>query len=380
MPKAKSKRKERAGEQANGLPLLLRAIRSEAQGHDGNQGFLSLLQEHRLYALAAAHPEFVEESAAFNASDLGEQLVQIRRRLAIRDALLESGLGTAINALEKAGVQPLILKGRALGMTLYEKPWHRPHSDIDLLISPADRKAVHNLLPTLGFELPFGIRGDLTSHQFLYRKELQAGVTLHLDIHWRLSNRQHFARAIRYRDARLRSITIERQGVQHRLLHPEDLLLHALIHLHAHHDDEDRPYLWFYDIHLLLKTLTDSELDRVLDRAIACEASTVARIGIESTIKLCGTKLPANIQTKLQDMPDDSSADYIEMSRIAEIKADFSALAGTAEKFTYLRELIFPPPRSMLERYDYQSRALLPFAYIRRLLEVARGESGSEEH
>lgn len=334
-----------------------------------------LLADHRLHALVTTKSSELGPHLAD--LDQGPELIEMLaaarqslRLLALRDTILEKGLADALRALELAGIQPVILKGRALALTVYDDPWHRPHSDVDLLIDAGDVAVTQRVLDSAGFALPHGIRGQFTSHQFLYSRELAAGVQLHLDVHWKLSNRHQFAEAITYSEARRRAQSICLHGVTHRIVSFEDALLHALIHLYAHHHDEFQPAIWLYDIYLLIEQLTDAQLLALLRRAQSAGASSVAKRGIERAVAACGTTLSDQVRIALSTLPEDESEAFFEMSRIDEIRSDLRVIRSPTARAQYLAEVAFPPASSMLERYGYRARLLLPVAYTRRTLEA----------
>ena len=51
-----------------------------------------------------------------------------------------------LGALARVGIQALLLKGTALACYAYEKPWHRPSADIDLLVAPSDAMKAREVL------------------------------------------------------------------------------------------------------------------------------------------------------------------------------------------------------------------------------------------
>ena len=71
-------------------------------------------------------------------------------------------------ALADIGVQPIILKGTALAYALYPDPMLRARGDTDIIIPSTERRRVHDVLTTLGFELRMGVSGEFISYQASY--------------------------------------------------------------------------------------------------------------------------------------------------------------------------------------------------------------------
>lgn len=72
------------------------------------------------------------------------------RLVAMRCLLLDSRAAHAINALESAGLQVILLKGRVTTVWLYDDGI-RSYGDIDLLIDPVHRQQVVDVLASIGY-------------------------------------------------------------------------------------------------------------------------------------------------------------------------------------------------------------------------------------
>jgi len=148
-------------------------------------------------------------------------------------------LATVLQRANAAGVPIIVLKGAALLGHLYELH-ERPMSDVDLLISPADRE---RLLECLAPEVSLVQRSpvlDLLPHdlsgEFGARFE-----GLPLDVHTNLMNRPWLRRvvALDERDLWERAIPVRVAGHPALRLSPEDQLLHLASHSVLHHSKWD---------------------------------------------------------------------------------------------------------------------------------------------
>ena len=64
-----------------------------------------------------------------------------------------SDLAEVLAALDEEGIRHLLLKGLALGLTVYAKPWHRPMTDSDLLVPAEDVERAARKLLSVGWAL-----------------------------------------------------------------------------------------------------------------------------------------------------------------------------------------------------------------------------------
>jgi len=55
--------------------------------------------------------------------------------------------------LEAEGLEALLVKGAALAVTVYPRPWDRQMRDIDLLVSPGRRERIIRVLEAMGFRV-----------------------------------------------------------------------------------------------------------------------------------------------------------------------------------------------------------------------------------
>jgi hypothetical protein len=103
-----------------------------------------------------------------------------RRANEIRTAALRD----ILSALNTAAIPVVVLKGAALSHFLYPEPALRPHSDLDLLVSPAHLFRAQQVVQSLGFEGP---QVTSVTHRHLPPlHRLQDGLNVEVEIHQRL--------------------------------------------------------------------------------------------------------------------------------------------------------------------------------------------------
>ena len=139
-----------------------------------------------------------------------------------------------VRECEKQGIDIIVLRGLALGATVYKKPYLRPFSDLDLLIRKADFPAVREIFKKHGFAPPPGLlpeRYFLKYHLHLQLKEGERGVVA--EIHWSLDH-PYSLYTIDYPRLLRGKREAEFSGIKLPVLNPEDRLLTLSLHLFKH--------------------------------------------------------------------------------------------------------------------------------------------------
>lgn len=116
--------------------------------------------------------------SALNASvALQQRLTSLHRQQVVHQLMQDAAMRTAGDALSAASIAFVWLKAAAVRAELYPRPGLRPSTDLDLLVSPADRyRAIAALLSVGGTRLA---SSDASSHEEVVRIG-----SVDLDIHW----------------------------------------------------------------------------------------------------------------------------------------------------------------------------------------------------
>ncbi len=154
-----------------------------------------------------------------------------------------------------------LLKGAALGRTIYGNPAIRPVSDIDLLIDREAVSAAQSTLASLGYQA-VGIAADKRIGPWVrrYRAELPlvADVPgcgrLLVELHWALVEVPYYVERISPPDI-WREASAAPGLPQFLVPRPAVLLAHAAAHLAMHHS-RDLRLLWLVDIDRLARSAT----------------------------------------------------------------------------------------------------------------------------
>jgi hypothetical protein len=176
---------------------------------------------------------------------LAEGLRRDYHHTAAANAILRDELWRLLDALEAAGIAPILLKGAALAWRTYSSPALRPMGDLDLLIAPAEVEGAVSALEAAGYEW-LDKDGRPQAMQQLSGGEVQlarscAGSRVLVELHWWAFAGEWSRHAGLLDDtachARARSVLVEGRPV--RLLHPHDQLLHLAHHMAVSHQLSD---------------------------------------------------------------------------------------------------------------------------------------------
>jgi hypothetical protein len=277
-------------------------------------------------------------------------------------------------ALHERNVHPLLLKGAAVAFTHYPDPTLRPRADTDLLVAEDQQHSACEILEQLGYRrMPLTI-GELVTYQALYAKADARDMRHAIDLHWRVSNPQVFAHALRWDDLLASAARIPRLGGTACGLGAVHALTLACVHRVAHHAHEER-LIWMYDIHLLAERLTDDERERFIDLAAASKLTAVCAQGLARAADLFEGVGTARLLAALRShepttVEPSASFTAAKMRKLDVLVSDLRALKGWPSRLRLLREHIFPPRAYMRAAYGTTTDGWLPLLYIWR---VARG-------
>jgi len=256
-------------------------------------------------------------------------------------------LDAIVDSFNNASLSTVVLKGAALGRTVYASPAMRPRCDADLLIRASDVSRAAPLLTSLGYRIePNGV-GEQVIRQQLWRRVDNSGVQHDVDLHWAISNRPRFARLFVFDDLFARGVAFgDRQHV--RAIGLVDALRHAAIHLAGHHDGEER-LIWLYDIHLLAERLGDEQVAELKRGFVAQEVS--AALNAARALFEDGANVPAGLPRQ---------------STIHRAASDIRWTHGVRARIALLSQHLFPSADHVLRKYGSKHRAVLPLLYARR--------------
>jgi hypothetical protein len=324
---------------------------------------------------------------------LPEPYAKQTRHAILGQAERTAELGLLMEHLYGLGLRPLVIKGLVC-RSLYPEPEHRPSTDEDLLVDPAEFMKLHNAMMSYGLEL-VNPEADLAeSFEVSYRDLDQK---LYVEVHTSL-----FTRNIPYlnrmnegfRSAHVRAVTQTAGGISVRTLCPNDHLLYLILHALKHFLHSGVGIRQVCDIALYSAENRDriswGGLRRTLAELGALDFAR-ALYGIADKYLLPDEQLlhylagweikTIDFEPLLDDIMDGGLYGTSTKSRAHSATMTLNAtVEQRTDGMKALMHAVFQPCKSMKKRYRYLEKApfLLPVAWGHRLLrygaELLRGD------
>ncbi len=155
--------------------------------------------------------------------------------------------------------------------------------------------------------------------------------------------------------------------------------MHRASHFHAPYYVDDVAYLernrliWLYDIHLLAAAMQVADWTLFADLALDRAVSAVCRNALQAAEEAFGTNVPSEVLDVLsRPRRTELSAQLLTASPWRAAWVDLCAQQGFRGRLRFLGDLVFPGREYMLSKYDERRSWLLPYLYVRRVLEGIR--------
>ena len=150
-----------------------------------------------------------------------------------------------------------------------------------------------------------------------------------------------------------------------------DALFVACIHRVAHHQDAI-DLLWLWDIHLLASRLSAEERVQLLGLAARASMRAVCARGLELASAQFRTEGAAELIAALRAERPEPSARFLGGLRLVDlVRTDLRALEGWRARVTLVGEHLFPSAAYMQSAYPRCPAAVLPLAYVHRIVRGA---------
>ena len=361
------------------LPILREACRGRTivwpscSGDDDVDEFLAFTKRHGMQPLLAHELQGAPRLSEWPPL-IRTTLGQVLRAATAVEPVEQAEIGRVLSALAADGVRAVLFKGAAVAYTVYPLPFLRPRQDNDVLVTARDVERARSVLTRLGYGPVDGTEGDLVVGQQDWIMADDRGVVHRLDLHWRISNVQFFARAMPAEDLLTRVVSVPALGEHVRVLGSVDALLIACVHRVAHHPANGK-LIWLADLRHIGARLTPKDWDVFGSRAHEWRVSAICAAGLTQARQLFAAPVPDDVLTRLER----NSRDEPPMARqlvggrqtaLRSLALDLKALPGIRLKARLLFQHAFPTPKFLLRMYSTSRRSLLPLLYAHRL---ARG-------
>ena len=295
------------------------------------------------------------------------------RDAAVVEALRANELGAVLAGMAAAGVRPIVLKGAALARTHYPRPELRPRDDTDLMIPASARALISPTLIALGYSRMSEVDGEVAFGQFHFHKHDRHGLFHALDIHWKVSNVRMFADVLTYEELARDAMAVPSLGPTAWSASPAHALLLACIHRVAHHGDSNH-LLWLLDVQLLARSMTACDRQSFTELASERQVRAVCARSLElAQAAFGGVDAGWLAVLSAASAVHEPSAAFIggALRQVDILRADLTATSQWRQRLQLLREHVFPAASYMRERYPRWPAALLPIAYVHRMVRGA---------
>jgi hypothetical protein len=322
-----------------------------------------------LYCRAVRLPDNCHPPATVMAS-WRDRFLKSRARL----MRLEIQLAEILNTFRENHIRLLVLKGPAIGNTVYDDPAARPFADLDLLVAPENMVAARNLLKKSGYHW-LGNRYEL-SQDFYYEESFipHAGGMFGIELHWALDGFSRIGRKEHVDQLFDRAITVKSGNLTFEALDPVDAMIHRALK-NVYHKDKEMRLIWLVDVALLAQRISEAGLWPVLqERSVAWHARLALELSLLVAKEWTAPDLPEGFED-FAAWPHPSEAEII-LWRHADSRHDsLMAYIGfylrsskkPLEKIASLAHLLFPSPAYMQVAYPPARGIRLPLSYARRL-------------
>jgi hypothetical protein len=259
----------------------------------------------------------------------------------------------AVEALDRAGTAPLVLKGEALAHTHYAASWQRPRADTDLLVAPDSGPAAEAALAALGYRRELRLPGEWVSTQSSLVRRGAGGLEHAIDLHWRINNSAVLAGIVSHSEITASAIAVPALGPAARAPDAVHALLVACLHRVG---SEHAPYtvdgvarnggdrlIWLADIDRLVRSLEAAGRETFVRVARERGAGRLCAAGIDSAAAAFATPGAPGLARELSDAPFGSTVDrYLVTGPRGRDWLDFRALPDARARLAFLRETLWP--------------------------------------
>jgi hypothetical protein len=333
---------------------------------------LSILRAH--WVIPFLYARIAKLPAEFRPPhEIVENMQGIFVQSSLRALQTDVQLQELVQTFDNGGIDMIVLKGGALGRTIYPDPALRPGSDLDILVRPNQFERACSIMGSLGYRTRYhlsvsDIYRDLNHEKAFIHKT--KGSYLGVGLHWDLYNFHSIVRReARIEDFFTRSIKAKTEMMTFNALHPVDALIHAAIHLIGGHRMNLR-LIWIHDIALLAKNLTiPDDWANLQKRCVRWSA----RLAVEEALNLAREWTGINLPSGFEDfsrwpLPADSERLIYSNNKFKKVFYLLKSYteASPLEKVHLCLEIVFPRPEVIRSSYPMATGLKLPLAYIKR--------------
>lgn len=284
-------------------------------------------------------------------------------------------------AYGSAGIPTLLLKGHALGITVYSQPSLRPYGDIDLLVRESDLDAAENLMLRLGYTFSEDEHPrDWYRSQHHHLAPFVRTGCLPVEVHRALVTPGNSREQVDLKALWAAARSLEIGGQPAHILCPEHQLIYLCLHaVNTHFFEMGLKALC--DVHESV-TQPGLDWDRIVQEARSWHCARQVALMLRLVSDLFHTRLPPEAGTIMRDQPDARLITYSMGNVMATAVAGMPQAAGLAQVMEekslgrrILRALrrLFPSRNEIAARYRLKPSSISVWlAYPRWQIDIVR--------
>ena len=310
-------------------------------------------------------------SSQFLPAAAADCLQNAYQETAVYAGLMSLELSNVLRMLASMGLPVIVLKGAALGDTLYGNGALRPMTDLDLLLHERDITATIDALHQRGYQSA-GVEVR-PGHTLDFENELvvrsPGTPSLAIELHWHLLDSPFYQDHLNERwfwDTAQPAWVAETNAL---VLGLEASILHLSAHYVLHHRAQGMR--WICDIAGLV-AISGADLDWQLVFVKSAEFRLVTSIQVvlRQLVDDWAAAISPDVMQTAAELPVSAEERQVVEWLQAEQRpvmqrfwADLASMTGWRNRATFLLSNLFPSAAYMEERYDLPNRAVVPLAY-----------------
>lgn len=299
------------------------------------------------------------------------RLAALYQRAAAATLYQQQELAAILRACAAAQVPCIVLKGCALGVTLYPDPALRPCGDLDLLLHPEHIAWLVDYLDAGGYVCPYGGKPGkrLPRHGNEYHLSRYGRRPAIVEPHWHITSKSYYMRRIPVSWCWAGAVPVVIAGAPAMALAPEVQFLHLVSHYALH--IQGRHLLWSFDLALLLARQGSRwNWEKIAEDAARFELSSFVKGALDLAARQWGVAAPAGAAAlaHLRAGYGERVAGWVAQQGETPIWMVWQVT--TAPPRAALRmslPLLLPAPASVRGLLDPHQRAALVRSYLRRI-------------
>jgi len=316
------------------------------------------------------------------------QIEQAYLQTVNRSVLLFGHFSNVVNALQKADIEVVALKGVYLSEYLYKEIGLRQFSDIDLLIRPDKTMKAVEILQSMGYKYKEAVPVSEYIRQksdYVHLPPMTLnGVSVELHVKLHRGSEKYFVNIDRVFATKIPALI---NGDEVFALDSMHQIIHIAVHTHKHFEEGNVNFSSFMDLANLIDAVPDIFYSKSFEKL--CELYGVTEVVFRYLLLVHEffqlDKIPDFILDKYAKCIDKKHkyqfVRYLQGYKYTEVAKtaipghvnNIRLLKGSNEKVKYLFDLFFPPKNFMIDKYKIRNEKLYLIYYPYRYLTIFSG-------